>query len=529
MRVNLLDCTLRDGGFINNWDFGASAITNIRARLNASGIDMVELGFINDSYPVNKDCSIVPHTKYLKDVFAPLPAKRAKFLAMVIMGECTLASIGPRAETPVDGIRVVFKKNNIDAAFEFARGCKERGYEVFLQPASVTDYDEEAMLGLIGRANEFKPFALYIVDTYGLLDKETLFRYIDLIDGNLARDILIGYHSHNNFQQSYATATEFIERVKRHDVVVDCSLFGMGKGAGNLNTELIVDYLNRRHGAAYDNNQILEVIDSEILKIKNKYSWGYSLTGFIAASNNCHPNYVQYLLNKRGLSVGSVNRILKKIEKPSLTNYDGKLIERLFFEYQSVSVDDGGALAALTECFRGKEILLLAPGATLNTHRDTVNAFIAERAPLVIAVNHLPESFEIDFCFINNSKRFAQLEPFLNGRVIATSNITEALRPVEFKICYTKLLAEGDDTVVADNAVLMLFELLIACGVRNVSVAGFDGFSRNRENYVNRYLSYNTNTDTETQNKLLTEHVRKTERRLNIRFLTPSIYRGDTL
>lgn len=527
-KIELLDCTLRDGGYVNDWGFGSNTITNVYSRLNASGIEYIELGFINQSYAFDRDHTIMPHTKHLKEVFDVRIKPKAKLLAMIIMGESDINGVGNREDTPIDALRIVFKKKKIDEAFAFASACREKGYEIFLQPASITDYSEEDMIGLVKKANDFSPTAFYIVDTYGLLNKSRLFHYVDIIDKYLDKDIIIGYHSHNNYQLSYATAMEFVEKPKTHDIIVDCTLYGMGKSTGNLNTELIVDYLNKTRQTNYDNDQILEAIDSEIMKIRNSYYWGYSVNGFIAASNDCHPKYVSYLLDKKSLSVASVNTILKRIDKDNLTTFNKSLIEKLFFEYQSVAVDDKKAIEKISENLKGRTVLLMATGSSLNKERALIEKFIKKHNPVIISINHSPEHYKHDYLFINNSKRFAQMAQIVNNNydvaIIATSNIIGSSRPLDYILNYAQLLVEGDINIISDNATLMLFNMLLRCGIKKVYVAGFDGFSPCRCNYVSDYLSYNTNENIELQNTLIRQSLKEFRKKLDIKLLTHSYY-----
>lgn len=527
-KVKLLDCTLRDGGFVNDWNFGRQSIINIFSRLAASKIDYIELGFINESYPFDINRTNMPHTRYLKDIYDAKIKTNAKLLAMVIIGEASIEAIGERNDTVIDAIRVVFKKSNIDKGFEFAEQCRAKGYEVYLQPASVTDYSNEEMLALVEKANRFKPRALYIVDTYGLLKKREMFRYAKLIDENLDTCIAIGYHSHNNFQLSYATAMEFIECGLNHELIIDCTLYGMGKTTGNLNTELIIDYMNKTYNTDYDNFQILEAIDSEILKIRQNFEWGYSLNGFIAASNNCHPKYVSYLLKKRSLSVGSINKILSRIDSDKLTTFDRQLIDKLFIEYQSNYVDDSCAVKALADKLKGRNILIMASGKTIDTEREIINKYIAERNPLIIGVNYVPNGYKLDYCFINNSKRFTQMSLFVNydydAEIIATSNIVSAAREIEYTVNYASALVEGDIEIIADNATLMLFKLLRRCGINKIAVAGFDGFASDGSNYADKYLSFNKNTDWDEQNALIGDKLAEFGETMDIELITSSHY-----
>lgn len=526
--IKVLDCTLRDGGFINDWNFGRNAIYNIFTRLVSSGIDIIEVGFLNADYPFDTGRTIMPRSRYLSQVFNIKTQKRPMLVAMVIMGECPIENVDAQQESLVDGIRIVFKNTRIEEGLRFAAKCKEKGYKVFLQPASVTDYTEEAMIRLIEQANEIEPTAVYIVDTYGLMHKDKVFNYFSIMDKYLLPSISLGFHSHNNLQMSYSSAIDLLDIETEREVIFDSSLLGMGKGSGNLNTELIVDYMNKYHNKQYDLTQILEAIDLEILKIRNLYEWGYSFNGFLAASNDCHPQYVRYLTDKKTLSIKSVNIILSQLSGVK-TLFDKGQIEKLYFDFQSKEIDDTIVRQTLKEEFSGKQILLLAPGSSLNKEADKVHKFIDNERVMVVAVNHNPRDYPVDYYFVNNAKRYSQMAEFLEQNrtvsIIDTSNITPAYASTQKTLNYRQLLVPGDKRIVSANATLMFFNLLTQLEVPYVYVAGFDGFSgKPTDNYVDSYLSYNTYDDYELQNKLISQTIADMRKHLDIRFITTSYY-----
>lgn len=529
-RIKILDCTLRDGGYVNDWNFGKYAISNIYSRLIDSNIDIIEVGFLNESYPFDLNRSIVPHSKYLAQVFQAKTEKKALLVAMVILGECPNENIGNCSETFVDGIRVVFKKKDMEEAFILANQLKEKGYIIFLQPASVTDYSDRDMLNLIDKANEIDPYVLYIVDSYGLMHKDKAKNYFNLMNNNLKKEIAIGFHSHNNFQLSYATALDIIDITTNRNIIIDSSLFGMGKGTGNLNTELITDYLNKNYGANYDVLQILEIIDLEILKIKEIFSWGYSLNGFIAASNDCHPTYVKHLIDKKTIPVKSINQILFRLPQDKKTSFDKKLIEDLYYKFQCNDIDDSNTYKLLAVAMEGRNVLLLAPGSSLVKEKIIIDKYIKDTNPVIISINHNPESFNLDFIFISNAKRYSQMISFLENhdeevKIVATTNITPINNTVDYFFNYCNLLVDGDTNIISDNATLMMIKALKIMGLKQVSIAGFDGFSDElKGNYVDNYLSYNSNKNTQKQNILITEAVKQVSNDIELNFITKSMY-----
>lgn len=336
-KIKLLDCTLRDGGYLNNWYFGRSTILNISRQLNQANIEYIELGFIDDSSAKDINRTIYPRIDVIDEMFKSELSKKATTLAMINFGHCSIDNICPQEESFLDGIRVMFKKEKMSEAVDFCRQIKEKGYKVFVQPVSVTNYSEAEMLKLVAMVNELNPYSLYIVDTYGLLKKDKFINYFDIMNNNLNPDISIGYHSHNSVQLTISNAIELLGFNTDREIIWDGSIYGMGKGAGNANTEIFAMYLNHNYGYNYDINELFEIINTEIMKLYEKYNWGYSLVYALAALNDCHPDYVKFLLDKKTMSVDSINNILRSLDKSKKLTFDSVHIENLYSNHQDVN------------------------------------------------------------------------------------------------------------------------------------------------------------------------------------------------
>ena len=288
-QISLLDCTLRDGGFLNDWNFGYQTINSIFRRLVKSNIDIVEIGFIDDRRSFDKERSINPNTKSFDEILKNQLKGNAHIVGMIDFGTCSIDNISPKDESLIDGIRVIFKKKDMVAAINFCKQIKEKGYKVYTNPVSITTYTDREMLDLIDLINELEPAAMSLVDTYGLLHKDRLFKYFYLLDNNLKKEIAIGYHSHNNFQLAYSNSIELLNIKTNRNLILDSSLYGMGKSAGNCNTELLAMYLNENYAKNYDIPEILNSIELDILKYTKEYVWGYQFSFYLSALNDCHP------------------------------------------------------------------------------------------------------------------------------------------------------------------------------------------------------------------------------------------------
>lgn len=542
--IKLLDCTLRDGGFINDWEFGYDDIINIFERAVSAKTDIIEIGFIDERREYDRNRTIFPDGEAVNKTFEGLDAGDAQIVGMIDYGTCSIDRIQECKSSIMDGIRVIFKKKNMQAAVEFCGQIKDKGYRVYVQPVSITSYSDEEMLELIGMVNALKPEAMSLVDTYGLLHEGGLLHFYELMDENLDSDISIGYHAHNNFQLGYSNCIALMEQniqknnnrsdSEKRTLVVDGSIFGMGKGAGNTPIELLAMYMNAHCDKNYDINQMLETIDVSVMQIYLKLPWGYSLKYFLAASNNCHPNYVQYLMQKRTLSVKSINEILEEIPAKEKLTYNADLIAELLADYQNNKINDKTDVEKLSKLLSESNVLVLGPGPSIESNKSEIQAYIAKNRPVVISINFLPEDFYLDYIFLSNAKRYVTLEGKLSGngnkdktqnvKVIASSNVTPTKDRFDYQVDYESLIDQ--DFEIPDSSFIMLLKLLVRLGVKEVSLAGFDGYtSAPGENYFNIAMEYAFIKDKSAAlNDYTKRSLKKLEGQIKMNFITPSRY-----
>ena len=390
----------------------------------------------------------------------------------------------------------IFKKKDIDSALDYCKQIKEKGYKIFIQPVSITTYTDKEMLELIEKVNIIQPYTFSIVDTYGLMHREKLFKYFYLIDNNLNSETFIGYHSHNNFQLAYSNSIELLSIETKRTIVLDGTCYGMGKGAGNANTELLALFLNENCGKQYDMNFILEAIDTNIIPIYQKYSWGYSLNYFLAASNDCHPSYVNYLVKKKTLSIKSVNDILSNIDDNHKLTFNEELIKNNYRTYQKEVFNDLNDIQKIRNELLSREILVVAPGKNLVEQQDKIKEYIVKCNPVIIAVNFILKEPKSDYIFISNAKRYMQLVDRSNEldgqKIILTSNIVESNVLADYVFNYRSLLESNLDG--SDTAILMLVKLLGKIGIEKITLAGLDGFSEDGKlNYANIDMMFDAN------------------------------------
>ena len=533
--IQLLDCTLRDGCYIVEGIFGSTVIRGLSQKLQAANVDIIECGWLKDA--PHKDGSAYYHVP--ADAEAYLPKSRrenATYAVMIDWDRYDLDALPVHGHEAINAIRMVFPHGKHKEALKLAKKIPEKGYRLFLQAANTLAYSDDDLHVLAQDVNAAHPESLSIVDTFGAMYPEDLERIFKVLDRELSPEIKLGFHSHNNQQLSFALTMHFLKlgESSSRGLIADASLCGMGRGAGNTTTELLASYLNRTHSGNYDLNEILDAIDQYLGKIRETHEWGYSIPYFIAGIYCSHVNNIAYLRNHHKTLAKDMRIIIESIDPVTRRQYDYGNLERLYADYQNKEVDDTASIAELSTQLAGRQALILAPGATLTTQADRIRQFIAEEKPFVIGLNSLPTGYACDCLFFTNAARFqfaveTTASLLTNSPVFVTSNVrpdTDSVKPINFN----RIAKRGWQFF--DNGSIMCLRLLAKLGVRNVSFAGFDGFSddANDKLYANsRILKAELSADVKRQinadvKSMLADFTACDKGSTRIKFITDSIF-----
>ncbi len=524
--IQILDCTLRDGGYINNWRFGSKVIKTIMKYLNESHVDIVECGFLSEG-EYDPDRTIFNQVSQIKEL---IPEYGVKYVAMIALGEKEIdyKKVPVCDGESIWGIRLTFHKHEIERAFVYARDLMAKGYKVFIQPVGTCTYKDRELLDLVNMVNSLNPYAFYIVDTLGTITGTELMRIFQMIDVNLNPQICIGFHSHNNLQLSFSNAQKLVHHFSERNTIIDASVQGMGRGAGNLCTELIAQYLNEKIHSSYDVIPLLEIIDRYLNNIKEETPWGYAIPYYISAVNNCHPNYASFLMNRQTLRVKDIKRILDKLPLDKRALFDKEQIKEIYEQYMECLIDDKESVKELTQELDGKKILVIAPGSSISKEKEIIDSYIKENNPVIITVNFVSDYYDADYIFVSNMKRFDDIDFSVvdkwHNKVIVTSNINIVESANVIKINYASYT--NSDYIVSDNAGLMLLHLLRSCKAQKIALAGFDGFvPYAKQNYFSEELLNSVEyAELETKTVHIREYINQLKKEMDINFVTKSQY-----
>lgn len=522
--IKVLDVTLRDGGCVNDFNFGNYYMRQILTAEETANIECIEVGYLD-----NRDGSESGRTKFSDEKAVKkfiFPKKDGiEYLAMMDYGKFDVNSLEDHTVDSVDSIRVAFHKKDSNRIVSIGRKILEKGYKLYIQPMLTIHYKDSELLELIKMINEQLPnaMAVYIVDSFGEMRSNDVVRLMNLFDHNLLPQISLGFHSHNNLQLSYSNAILLLQFQTERDVIVDSSILGMGKGAGNLNTELLLEHMNIYYGKHYRLMPLMELIDNVMSPLKAEYNWGYSIEYYLSSKYHISPSYANYFYNKHSLSVAQLSELLDSIDEAKKISFDSEYAKNVYRKYKARHlIDDTNAVNCLKEYVQNRPVVLIAPGKSTKKYKQQIEECISSENAIVIGVNSYG-LIDSDYVLLTRVEMFKQL---CGGKqkIIVLSNITDNPDGVDILLNYTRWIINEKET--RDSAGIISLRLMEYCKPSKILLAGFDGFSCNlNENYYDETMRFVYSEEIITDNnKFLKQYITLLKKRMKIEFITPSIY-----
>jgi 4-hydroxy 2-oxovalerate aldolase len=293
-KPQILDCTIRDGGLVNNWEFSEEFVQNLYEGLNAAGVEYMEIGYKN-SPKLLKGADEAGPWRFLNDDFLKKvikEKKNTKLSALVDIGRVDENDILPRSESMLDLIRVACYSRDVDKAIDLIQIFHERGYETTINIMALSNVMENELIEAFKLIKDSPVDIVYVVDSFGSLDNTNMDYLIDKFKEHLPNKKL-GIHAHNNMQMAFANT---LLAVNKGVDFLDSSVFGMGRAAGNCNTELLVTHLKN---PKYNVRPVLDIIERFMVKMRKEWEWGYTIPYMITGSFDEHPRTAMALRSSK--------------------------------------------------------------------------------------------------------------------------------------------------------------------------------------------------------------------------------------
>ena len=337
--LQLLDCTLRDGGQalenlnkngIKTEIFTEENRRDIATLSSKAGIDIIEIGCMSDSYNGLEKFAIYNNIEELSKYMPKKTFENQLYTGLYVDPDTSLDKIPEYSPELVEGIRVILRYSELKKSVDYCAGLAKKGYKVFVQPMLTMRYTDDEIKYLVYEANNMNAYALYIVDSFGYMNEHDVDRLYNAYAKELDKKVKIGFHAHNNMENALINVKYVIENLNSRDTIIDACAVGMGQGAGNMQTEVIVDYLNRHLGTKYDFNCILEICEIlDKFRPHDIEAWGYSPVRLIPAVHGVAYKYAIEMRLHHNMSLVEINNVLSKVPEELRHRYTPENLKKI--------------------------------------------------------------------------------------------------------------------------------------------------------------------------------------------------------
>ena len=531
-KVKMLDCTIRDGGYLNNWHFDLKLVRELYRAHSRSGIDFMEIGFRStDKYFDPRQYGPWRFTPeaLLSEVVKGISGPAVSL--MVDFGKVDIEDIPDRKNSIASMYRVAVHKDKVLAAVELCNVIADKGYIASIQLMGIVNYTEDDFNQILESLKDSKIDYVYFADSYGSLLPSDIKGILDRLSVTGKK---IGFHAHNNLQLGFANT---LEAIKNGVDIVDGTVYGMGRGAGNLPIEILLSYLEKTSAKnIYNTLPVLDIIDRYMLDLHKDLKWGYDLSYMLSGMFEVHPYYSKTMVDYREYSIEDILRTLETVKKLKPIGFKKEILDSIiqsgFVGIPAIGKDsksdsdlipvqdlsEFGQVVYL-ERHSGRDFLVLANGPTLNEEKEQIAKFIKKHNPVVIGANYLGGLFVPHYHAFGNKKRFIDYVDTVDADSnILISNIfsDEFIKKyIDRKYEFIQHLPQLSTDFNISNGVVMTncrtisilsIAVAIIMGAERVFIAGMDGYKQVDSFMKKSVHFYKESDETEDFEMLMEKH-----------------------
>ena len=463
--TRILDCTLRDGGYYTNWDFDTKTVDSYIEAMNALPIDYLEVGYRNN--PTKEYLGKFGYTPV--SVLKHLRETCTKKLVVMLNEKSTMPEDLDTLLKPIVGladmIRIAIDPKNFDRAVVLAKTVKALGFEVGFNCMYMSKWSSEYE-GFLNKLSVLNGWCdlFCMVDSFGGVTPKDVTDIYNEVRKNTT--IPVGFHGHNNLQLGLINT---ITAMNLGVDYVDATIMGMGRGAGNLNMELLLTYLNAHNDMKVDFNVLGDVI-SAFKPLMDKYQWGTNLPYMLAGANKIPQKEVMDWVTNRVYSFNSIIRALDNRKNNTVDNA----------QYPTISIDK-----------KFKNVVVMGGGSNAITHKEAIKEFVnahEDTAIVFATARHAGAYLDLKapkyYCLVGNESRrltdtvgaarmdgICVLPPY--PRTMGTE-VPDYAENVTFELENVSFTSEYKDSVTT-----IALQLALQLTDGDIYVVGYDGYAGN--------------------------------------------------
>lgn len=490
--LTFLDCTLRDGGYYNAWDFDYATIQNYINAVAVAGVDIIELGFRSLKNGGFKGACFYTGDEFIRSLQIPeniqigVMINGSEILVDGVCSEQALAALFPESTTksPVNLVRIACHTHEFREGLNACEWLKSRGYLVGFNLMQVGERSNKELEALAKAAAQYPVDALYFADSLGNMTPDRVCEIVIALRTHW-RGIL-GVHTHDNMGLALSNTLRAIDE---GITWLDSTVMGMGRGAGNAKTELLAIEIAELRGSKCNITPLMSLISEVFEPMKSEYHWGANAFYYLSGKHGIHPTYIQEMMADSRYTEEDILAVIEYLRVEGGTNYSSNRLRNARHFY---SGKPHGSWHP-QKMFSGKEVLLLGSGPGALKHKVAIESYIKKAKPLVMALN-TQSTIEEDLIDVRvachpvrllaDCELLAKLpQPLITPASMLPSEVSGAMSSVE--LLDYGLSVESDNLVyeecycILPNSLVISYALAVACSGKalRVLLAGFDGYS----------------------------------------------------
>jgi|MDTC01.3.fsa_nt_gb 4-hydroxy 2-oxovalerate aldolase len=492
-KFKILDCTLRDGGYYNNWNFEKKLINEYLKAINETNIQYIELGFRTLSKKKIKGNTAYTTDEFINSLSIPRNLKigvmvnASDFLQSGLNNKKACEQLFP--ETKNTKIKFVRLACHIDEPFKIVKAIswlKKNNFMVTINLMQISEIQENQIRKICSLSKKLNIDVLYLADSLGSLKPQDTFKIVNLFKKYWRSNL--GIHAHNNMKLALANSiTANTNGVKW----IDGTVLGMGRGPGNVKTEELIKYFYRKLGKKTEIEVMNKLINKHFSSLKQQYNWGPNKYYYLAAKTKIHPTYIQEILSDKRYSKFNYLKIINNLKNIDTKKYNPFVLLKSMNFFLGKPKGSWSPFSLL----HNRKILIVGAGNSVSKYKKSLENFVLKNNIYVICLNTVenfnnslinlrvichPLRILSDIFFHNNSRKDLALPVSMIPKKIYKS----------FKIKNKKIFDYGlsirpknSITIKKDYCILpkplaIGYSIAIAISgkANRVFLAGFDGY-----------------------------------------------------
>lgn len=383
--VILLDCTLRDGGYYNSWNFSIELVEDYLRAMLSIGTDYVELGLRSLNYDGFKGGCAYTTDSFIRSISIPdglnlgVMINASEILGHLDEMHAKLSRLfSPKSDSPIELVRIACHVHEFERALPAATWLKEKGYTVGFNLMQVADRELKEITVLAEMASRYPLDVLYFADSMGSMCPAHTRQVIEAFKAGWSGPL--GIHTHDNMGQALANSVAAIESGVTW---VDGTVTGMGRGPGNVKTEYLVLALEAERSATTNITPLMGVIRKHFQPLQARYGWGSNPYYYLAGKHGIHPSYIQEMLGDSRYSEEDILAVIDHLKTEGGKKFSLTTLEAARHFYRG---EPRGSWNPM-DMIQGRDVLILGSGPGVQAHRPALESFIRQQKPFVIALN----------------------------------------------------------------------------------------------------------------------------------------------